>query len=118
LRWQRPVLMLVAAGGRRVLSVDAAAKRVKIGSYSVCVGHGLDGEEEEEEEDVEDCVLSCVPAPPLLGRRPLPCQEGPGPKSRAAEAPQPRTVEAMCNANWPARRRPTEGGAGHRHPWT
>jgi hypothetical protein len=29
-------------------------------------------------------------------------------ESEVAEAPQPRTVEAMCKANWPARRRPTE----------
>jgi hypothetical protein len=112
LRWQWPVLMLVAARAQAdvACSVDADTKRVKIESYSVRVGHGLEGEEEEEEEEegVKGGVLSCVPAPPLLGRRPLRYQEGPGPESRAAEAPQPRTVEAMCKANWPAQRRPTE----------
>src|ERR1700730_13032204 len=29
-------------------------------------------------------------------------------KGKLAEVPQPRTVEAMCKANWPAQRRPTE----------
>jgi hypothetical protein len=29
-------------------------------------------------------------------------------EGEAAEAPQPRTVEAMCKANWPAHERPTE----------
>ncbi|KAI0282421.1 hypothetical protein BC826DRAFT_1110801 [Russula brevipes] len=57
------------AGGRRVLSVDADTKRVKVESYSVRVGHGLEGEEEEEEDEeeeggVEGGVLSCVRAPP------------------------------------------------------
>jgi hypothetical protein len=35
------------------------------------------------------------------------CQEG-WARIEAAEAPQPRTVEAMCKANWPAQTRPTE----------
>jgi hypothetical protein len=29
--------------------VDADAKRVKVESYSVCVGHGEEGEQEEQE---------------------------------------------------------------------
>jgi hypothetical protein len=49
-----------------VLSVDADTKRVKVESYSVRVGHGLEGEEEGEEEEEEDegGVLACVRAPP------------------------------------------------------
>ena len=33
---------------------------------------------------------------------------GPGQELRAAKVPQPRTIEAMCKANWPAHKRPTE----------
>jgi hypothetical protein len=31
-------------------------------------------------------------------------------ESEVTDAPQPCTVEAMCKANWPAQRRPTEAG--------
>jgi hypothetical protein len=32
-------------------------------------------------------------------------------ESEVTEAPQPCTVEAMCEANWPAQQRSTEAGA-------
>jgi hypothetical protein len=92
------MLVVVWAQADVMCSVDADMKHVKIESYSVCMGHGKEGKEEEEE-GVEGGVVLCVPTPPLLGRRPLCHQEGLGPELRAAEAPQPRTVEAMCKAN-------------------
>jgi hypothetical protein len=56
--------------------------------------------------------LATLATPPVLSDTRLKVPSGLGRDSEsegeAAEAPQLRTVEAMCKANWPAQRRPTE----------
>jgi hypothetical protein len=51
-----------------VLSVGEDTMRIEIVSCLVYVGRGKE-EEKEEEEGVEGGLLSCVRAPPFLGRR-------------------------------------------------
>jgi hypothetical protein len=54
--------------------------------------------------------LAALVTPPVLSYMCLPSGLGRDSESEGevAEAPQPRTVEAMCEANWPAQTRPTE----------
>jgi hypothetical protein len=49
------------------------------------------------------------------------CWTSPESKGEVAEGPQLRTVEAMCEANWPAQRRSTEverATLERRHQWS
>jgi hypothetical protein len=100
LLWQRPLLRLKPrlAGARAQAQADVV-------SCLVCAGRGEEGEEGEEE-GVEGGVLWCVracAAVPWEEAR----QEG-WARMDMAEAPQPRTVEAMCEVNWPAQGRSTD----------
>jgi hypothetical protein len=70
-------------------------------------------------EDIGPCLdnsesgtrhLATLPTPPVLSDTRLMGPSGLGHEGEVTEAPQPRTVEAMCKANWPAQRQPTEAG--------
>jgi hypothetical protein len=71
------------AGGRRVLSVDEE-HNAHLELCLVCVRRGKEGKEEEEE-GVKGGMLSCVRAPPFLGRR-LAKRAGPRRTTEAEQA--------------------------------